>query len=91
MTSLAQGYETTSLDAGARQCATFFDGSNPFMAKSASTASSTLEGLQFDIAPRIYERICEFFLSLALPSFLLETAAAHEQAWQKERRRNGSG
>ena len=80
MTSLAQGYETTSLDAGARQCATFFDGSNPFMAKSASMASSMLEGLQFDIAPRIHKQSCEFFLSLTLLSSLLETLVAHEVA-----------
>ena len=41
--------------------------------KSASTASSMLEGLQFDIAPWIYEWIYKFFLSLALLSSLLET------------------
>ena len=39
-----------------------------------------LEGLQFDIAPLIYERICKFFLSLALLSSLLETPVAHEGA-----------
>ena len=46
--------------------------------KVASTSSSTLKGLQFDIAPWIYERICKFFLSLALLSSLLETSATHE-------------
>ena len=34
------------------QCATSFDGSSPFSAKAASTASYTLDGFQFDIASR---------------------------------------
>ena len=41
--------------AGALQCTTSFDGSSAFSAKVANTSSSTLDGLQFDIAPRIYE------------------------------------
>ena len=45
---------------GALQCATSFGGSSPFSVKAASTASSTLDGLQFYIALRIYEWICEF-------------------------------
>jgi len=63
---------------GALQYATSFDGSSPFSAKATSTSSSTLEGLQFNIALQIYERIYEFFLSLALPSSLLETIVAHK-------------
>ena len=64
-TSSARGCGTTSPDAGALQYA---------------TSSSTLSGLQFDITPRIYDRIYKFFLSLALLSFLLEPPAAHEGA-----------
>ena len=36
---------------GALQCTTSFDGSIPFSAKVASTSSSVLDGLQFNIAP----------------------------------------
>ena len=59
-TSSAQGCRTTSLGVGALQCATSFDGSSRFPAKAASTSSSTLEGLQFNITPWICDRICEF-------------------------------
>ena len=65
---------------GSPQYATSFDGSSPFSMKVASTSSSMLEGLQFDIAPWIYERIYKFFLSLALLSSLLETPTMHEGA-----------
>ena len=59
-TSSAQGHGTASPGAGALQCATSFDRSNPFSAKEASTASSTLDGLQLDISLRIHERLYEF-------------------------------
>ena len=80
MTSLAWGCGPTSPSTGALQYATSFIESSPFSAKVASTSSSMLEGLQFDIAPWIYERIYKFFLSLALLSSLLETPMAHEGA-----------
>ena len=86
-----EGYDLISLGVwnnppgvGALQCATSFDGSSPFSAKAASTSSSTLEGLQFDIAPWIYERNYKFFLSLALLTSLLETPRRTKVLSKKE-------
>ena len=54
-------------DARRPQCPFSF-GSSDSSPRAAYTISSTLDDLRLDIMLRIHEWICEFFLSLALPS-----------------------
>jgi hypothetical protein len=76
--STASGCGSSCSAGGALQCATAFGGSNPFAMKSSSCASSTVDGLQFDIAPTGGESRTTFLLSLPLSLFLFFFLLRHD-------------